>query len=72
MFRQHEVGEVREYPLVLQRPVQEVPGSLRPEPADLLGKFPLSVPNAKGGKTYYLVSGMPHPSPWMTTAIASG
>ncbi len=50
----------------------EVPGSLRPEPKEFLDKYPLSVANAKGGKTYYLVSGMPHPSPWMTTAIASG
>lgn len=51
----------------------EVPGSLRPDPEEFLGKYPLVVsPNDKGGKTYYLVSGMPHPSPWMTTAIASG
>lgn len=48
----------------------EVPGNLRREPVEYLDQYPLSVSNAKGGKTYYLVSGMPHPSPWMTTAIA--
>ena len=50
----------------------EVPGNLRPEPKEFLEKYPLSVPNSNGGTTYYLVSDMPHQSPWMTTAIASG
>ncbi|HZH30736.1 MAG TPA: hypothetical protein VEY11_08225 [Pyrinomonadaceae bacterium] len=49
-----------------------IPGNVKPEPKEFLDKYPLSTPNAKGGKTYYLVSGMPHPSPWMTTAISSG
>ncbi len=50
----------------------ETPGSAQRIPQEYLDKYPLAVPNAKGGKTYYLVSGMPHPAPWMTTAIASG
>lgn len=50
----------------------EVPGNKAPEPEEFLEKYPLRRPNKDGGHNYYLVFGMPHMSPWMTTPVQSG
>lgn len=43
------------------------------EPQEYLDKYPFVLEqNEKGGKTFYLVSTMPHPTPWMKQVIESG
>jgi hypothetical protein len=50
----------------------EVPGNKAPEPEEFLEKYPLRRMNKDGGYNYYLVYGMPQPSPWMMTPVQSG
>lgn len=50
----------------------DIPGNKPPEPREFLDQYPLQRPSGKGGRIYYLVSGMPHVTPWMTTAIVAG
>jgi hypothetical protein len=50
----------------------DIPGNKTLEATDLLGRYPLRKLNQEGGYTYFLLSGMPHLSPWMTTALGGG
>jgi hypothetical protein len=49
----------------------EIPGNMPPSEQDLLARYPLSVENTDGGKTYYLVAGMPFRSEWMKTVVVA-
>ncbi|MDT5293129.1 MAG: hypothetical protein QOJ76_9, partial [Acidobacteriota bacterium] len=47
----------------------EIPGNKPPSDGELLAHYPLAVNNAEGGKTFYLVAGMPYRSEWMRTVV---
>jgi hypothetical protein len=49
----------------------EIPGNMPPSEQDLLARYPLAVENTDGGKTYYLVAGMPFRSEWMKTVVVA-
>ena len=50
----------------------DIPGNKPPSEKELLEKYPLRKANRDGGYTYFLVTGMPYRSPWMTSAVLSG
>lgn len=47
----------------------DIPGNKPPTDRELLDHYPLAVGNNGGGKTYYLVAGMPFRSEWMRTVL---
>jgi hypothetical protein len=49
----------------------DVPGNKPPSAKELLGHYPLVMKNQDGGKTYYLVAGMPFRSEWMRTVVVA-
>jgi hypothetical protein len=50
----------------------DIPGNMPPDSLEYLERYPLKKLNKNGGQTYYLVYGMPHPAPWMTTVVLAG
>jgi hypothetical protein len=49
----------------------DIPGNKPPGDKELLERYPLAVNNSDGGKTYYLVAGMPFTSEWMKTVVVA-